>query len=61
MTGVYMCNDIGRGRGILARGVWLDSFSKFNFTLVTVLSTFIEMMSETNSVMQQEMTIIPWQ
>lgn len=21
MAGVYMCNDIGRGRGILARGV----------------------------------------
>jgi hypothetical protein len=37
MAEVYMCNYIGRGRGILARGVWLDSFSKINFTLVTVL------------------------
>lgn len=50
-----------QGGGVLqARGVWLDSFSKINFTPVTVLSTLIEMMLyETNSATQQEMTIIP--
>jgi hypothetical protein len=59
MAGVYMCIYIGRGRGILARGVWLDSFSKINFTLVTVLSTLIEMMYEMNSETHREMAIIP--